>query len=264
MRVSQAVLVFGRVNRALCGPAGGRNVSLSLLRDADTGRLRPVGTWLPAAILIVLGVGAVAIALNHLLVPSAVQHDSIAALAGQAYADEQLAAFDSKPLLIHSHAAVGLVFVGLAALQFWRKFRNQDLRRHRWIGYAGFACLIALPVSGVAATFVYPFSGIAAVLPNVVWMVVILFCVARAWLAIRRRDVRAHQAWVTRATGMTFGITLSRLYQPIMVMGLHMEPRLALAVVFWLGQGEGLIAAEFWLRRPGGPLARRPARPSQA
>jgi hypothetical protein len=30
-------------------------------------------------------------------------------------------------------------------------------------------------------------------------------------------------------------------------------------LVFWLGQGEGLAVAEFWLRRPGGAVALRAA-----
>jgi uncharacterized membrane protein YozB (DUF420 family) len=188
-----------------------------------------------------------------------VQHDSVAALAGRDYADVQLAAFDRNPALIRSHAAMGVLFVSLAALQFWRKFRNQDLRRHRWIGFVAGACLIMLPLTGVAATFVYPFAGPAAVAPNLVWLAVISWCVVKAWLAIRRRDIRGHEAWITRATGMTLGITLSRLYQPLLVMGFHMDDHLALAVVFWLGQGEGLIVAELWLRRPGGPLGRRSA-----
>lgn len=231
---------------------------MSLFIDAKTGRRAPVRVWLPAVTLIAMGVGAVAIGLNHLLVPSSVQHDSIALLAGRDYADVQLAAFDRKPLLIRSHAGMGTLFAVLAALQFWRKFRNQDLRRHRWIGYVAGALLLLLPVTAVAATFVYPFSGMAAVWPNLLWTTIISWCVVSAWRAIRRKDVRAHEAWITRATGMTLGITLSRIYQPILVLGFHMDPRLALAVIFWLGQGEGLVLAELWLRRPNGPLARKP------
>ena len=222
--------------------------------------MAPVRAWLPGLSLIVLGLGAVLIALNHLFVPSSVQHDSVATLAGRDYADVQLVAFDRHPLLIHAHAAMGLLFTLLAALQFWRKFRNQDLRRHRWIGFVAGGCLLLLPLTGVAATFVYPFSGVAAVIPNVIWLTIISGCVAKAWLAIRKRDIRGHEAWITRATGMTLGITLSRLYQPLLVMGFHMDDHLALAVVFWLGPGEGLILAELWLRRRGGLLAPRSSR----
>jgi len=233
---------------------------LAVQSDTQLSARKSFRALAPLTVLILLGVGALLIGLNFLLVPTAVQKDSVAALAGQEYVDVQLAAFDINPLLIRLHVAIGVLFVGLSALQFWRNFRNRDLKRHRIIGYAAFGCLVLLPVTGVAATLVYPFAGMAAVWPNVFWSLAIGGCVVSAWRSIRRRDVIDHEAWVTRATGMTLGITLSRLYEPILVNLFHMDVRLAFAVVFWLGQGEGLIAAEFWLRRPGGALAKRAAR----
>lgn len=233
---------------------------MSVLRAAGAGPRRPqIRAWLAPAFLILLGVAALGIGLNNLLVPSAVQHDSVAALAGQSYADVQLASFDRNPLLIRTHVVIGVVFTLLAALQFWPDFRRRHRQVHRMMGYAALACLVLLPVTGVACTFVYPFSGVAGVWPNLVWMAAILFCVDRGWRAIRRRDVIAHEAWVLRATAMTVGITLSRVYEPLLVNLAHMDPRPATALVFWLGQGEGLAVAELWLRRAGGPLARRAA-----
>ncbi|HEX3675686.1 MAG TPA: DUF2306 domain-containing protein [Rhizomicrobium sp.] len=217
-------------------------------------------TWLPAAFLIGLALGAFAFGLNMAVVPFHIQAASVATFSGQAYADEQMANFARNPLLIRSHAALGSIFVVLAAFQFWRGFRNRHRRLHRIMGYAALACLVVLPVSGVASSIVYPFAGPIGVLPNVVWMVAILFCVGAGLKAIRRRDIVNHEAWVTRATAMTVGITLSRLYEPLLVQVFHMESHAALALVFWLGQGEGLIAAEFWLRRPGGPLGRKTSR----
>jgi hypothetical protein len=233
---------------------------LALLRDADTGRKwPPLRSWLPPAFLILLGLGALGIALNSLFVPTAAQADSVAALAGKAYL-EQLESFDRNPLLIRTHVAIGLLFVILAAFQFWRGFRNRHRRLHRIMGYAGLTCMLLLPTTGVACAIVYPFAGPAGVPPNLFWMTAILVCVTGAWRAIRRRDVFGHEAWVTRATAMTVGITLSRLYEPVLFHVFHMDPHAALALTFWLGQGEGLIAAEIWLRRPGGPLARTAAR----
>ncbi len=233
---------------------------MALLKEVQADGARPIRRWLPLLVLIALGVGALGIGLNFLFVPTAVQADSVAALAGQEYVDVQLAAFDANPLLIRSHAAIGTLFAVVAALQFWPAFRKRDFKRHRLLGFVSGACLILLPVTGVAATIVYPFAGFGAVLPNLVWMAAILFCVIQAWRAIRARDVIDHEAWITRATAMTFGITLSRIYEPILVHAFHMDVRTAFAAIFWLGQGEGLIVAEIWLRRPGGPLARRRAR----
>jgi len=214
--------------------------------------------WAPPAFLIALGVGAVAIALNNLFVPTAVQAASAAAFAGQDYL-LQLAAFDRNPLLIRAHVAMGLAFVLIAAFQFWRGFRSRFPAVHRLMGRVGLTLLVALPATGLACSIVYPFAGPAGVTPNIVWLVAVTSCVAMAWFTIRRRDVLGHQAWVTRATALTLGITLSRLYEPLLIHAFHMQARPALALVFWLGQGEGLLVAEVWLRRPGGPLARKAA-----
>jgi hypothetical protein len=210
--------------------------------------------------IVLLGVAAFAIGLNNLFIPSAVQHDSVAALAGQSYADVQLAAFDRNPGLIRFHVIVGTVFTLIAALQFWPGFRRRHLKAHRILGYAGLTCLTILPTTGVACAIVYPFSGIPGVWPNLFWMAAILTCVYAAWTAVRRRDIVDHEAWVLRATAMTVGISLSRLYEPLLVHFAHMDPRPATALVFWMGQGEGLLAAELWLRRKGGPIARKVAR----
>jgi len=204
--------------------------------------------------LIALGLGALGIGLNNLFVPTALQADSVAQLVGKAYL-EQLADFDRHPLLIRSHAAMGSLFVLIATFQFWPALRRRYGQAHRWIGYAGLFLLVALPVTGVIATLVYPFAGLAGVWPNLVWMVAIVYCATRALLAARQRDFARHEIFVTRAAGMTVGITLSRLYGPLLVHLAHMDTRTMTALIFWLGQGEGLIAAEIWLRRGDGPVA---------
>ncbi|MGC1305568.1 MAG: DUF2306 domain-containing protein [Caulobacteraceae bacterium] len=233
---------------------------MSVSRGAGDARGAPLRGRLAPAFLILLGVAALFIGLNTTLVSFRDQAASVAAFSGKVYADVQLGAFARNPVLIRAHAAMGSAFVVIAAFQYWRKFRTRYLLVHRIMGYVGLTLLLLLPITGVAASIVYPFSGVAGVIPNVVWGIAILFCVARAWTAIRRRDVIEHEAWVVRATAMTVGISLSRLYEPILVQIFHMEPHMAVAAVFWLGQGEGLLVAESWLRRPGGPLKRKAAR----
>jgi hypothetical protein len=228
--------------------------------DAAFRKPIPFRTWATSGFLILLAIGAFGIGLNTALVSFHEQAASVAALSGKVYADVQLSSFARNPVLIRSHAVMGSSFVAIAVFQFWQGFRVRHPRAHRIMGYAGLALLSLLPITGIAASIVYPFSGLPGVIPNLFWGAIILFCVGKAWRAIRRRDVIDHEAWVTRATAMTVGITLSRIYEPILVQVLHMEPHTAVALVFWLGQGEGLMVAEVWLRRPGSPMARRAAR----
>ena len=222
-------------------------------------RLRPTsiprpGPKVARAFLIALGLGALGIGLNNLFVPTALQADSVTQLVGKAYLD-QLADFDRHPFLIRSHAAMGSLFVLAAVFQFWPAMRRRYRQTHRWVGYAGLALLVALPVTGVISTIVYPFAGLAGVWPNLVWMIAIIYCAVQAFQAARGRDFARHEIWVTRAAGMTVGITLSRMYGPLLVHLAHMDTRTMTALIFWLGQGEGLIAAEIWLRRADGPVA---------
>jgi len=235
---------------------------LSITRGSTAARLPPVRNWLPPFILITMAIAAMAFGLNNLFVPTAAQADGDAAIAGREYL-QLLAAFDANPYLIRTHVGLGVIFVSLAAFQFWRKFRNQNLKRHKIIGYAAMTCMILLPITAIACAIVYPFAGPAGIPPNVIWMVAIVWCVVAGWRAARRRDFIDHEAWVTRATAMTVGISLTRLYEPVLVHVFGMVPHAAFGLTFWFGQGEGLLIAEVWLRRPGGPLARKAARKAQ-
>ena len=127
--------------------------------------------WLALLFLLSLGGGAFVIGLINLLVPFPIQAASVAPLSGKQYAVEQFGDFARDPWPIHIHVALGVLFVVLAAFQFWRKFRNRNLRLHRVMGYAAFACLILLPTTGVACSIIYPFGGALGVVPNVFWMV---------------------------------------------------------------------------------------------
>jgi hypothetical protein len=231
---------------------------------AETGKRPSARVWLAPGFLILLALGAFGIGLNTALAPFKAQAAAVAALSGKLYADVQLSSFARHPLLIRSHAVMGSAFVLIAAFQFWPQFRARRPRAHRIMGYVALGLLVLLPITGVAASIVYPFAGFPGVVPNLFWGAIILTCVVRSWRAIRRRDIVMHEAWVTRAAAMTVGITLSRIYEPLLVQVAHMEPHAAVALVFWLGQGEGLLAAELWLRRPGAPLARRLARAAAA
>ena len=153
---------------------------------------------------------------------------------------------------------IGFVLVAVAPFQFWKSFRNKHRPVHRAMGYVAVTCLTLLATSGVAVAIVYPFAGIAGIIPNVVWMSAILYAAGMAVARIRKRDMLGHETWMTRAIAMTLGITFASLYIPILTGVLHVPSRPALAISFWLGVGECLLVGELWLRRPGRPQPRRP------
>ena len=212
--------------------------------------------WFPPLFFAAIALGTLPVIFTHLFVPPTRAAAGVAAIAGQDYANVQLAAFARNPWLVHAHAVVGLVLVLTAPFQFWRGLRNRRRRLHRTMGYLAVFCLVLLSTSGLAVAIAYPFAGVAGMVPNAVWMTLILFMTGRAVACIRGRDVWGHETWMTRALAATFGITFASLYLPLLTGVLALPSRTALAVSFWLGVGECLGVAELWLRRPG-----RPGRP---
>lgn len=216
--------------------------------------------WFPPVFFAAIALGTLPIIFTLLFVPSAAEFTTVAALQGREYAAVQLPAFDRNPWLVHAHAVVGLALVLTAPFQFWRDFRNRHRQVHRIMGYVAVTCLVVLSTSGLAVAIVYPFSGVAGMIPNFVWMSAILLATGTAVTCIRRRNLVGHETWMARALAITFGITLSTIYMPFLTGVLQLPSRTALAVSFWLGVGECLFVAELWLRRPGRPGVKRPKR----
>jgi uncharacterized membrane protein len=232
---------------------------MRVLNNLAGGGVGKLGASASRGFLILLGATAIAIGLGNLFIPTSEQAASVAAMSGRAFLD-MLRAFDRNPLLIRVHACVGISFIVCAALQFWPGFRARHRQAHRRIGYAAFACVVCLPATGLACAIVYPFAGVAGIPPNVFWLTFILTCALRSWRAARAGDIASHEIWITRATAMSMGaVSLFSLYESALVHWLHMDPHAATAVAFWCGQGDGLLAAQIWLLRKGGPIARRNA-----
>jgi hypothetical protein len=208
------------------------------------------------ATLVVAGAGALTLGL--LATPGPTQADSVAMLTGGGWLD-QWATIDHDPALIRADAALGALFVPLAAPLFWPRIRNRNWKAHRALGGLALAVMIVLPVTGLACTILYPSAAVAGVFPNCVWLAAVLGCVVMAGRCVADKDILGHEAWVTRAAAMTAGITLSGIYEPIAVGVFGLDPQPAATVALWLGQGQGIAMAEVWLRRSRGTLARRTA-----
>ncbi|HEY3888022.1 MAG TPA: DUF2306 domain-containing protein [Caulobacteraceae bacterium] len=208
------------------------------------------------AALVVAGAGALTIGL--LATPGPTQADSVAMVTGGGWLDHW-SAIDRDPALIRADAALGALFVPLAAPLFWPRIRNRNWKAHRALGGLAVAVMIVLPVTGIACAMLYPAAAVAGLVPNLMWLAAMLGCVAMAGRCVADKDILGHEAWVTRAAAMTAGITLSGIYEPIAVGVFGLDPQPAATLVFWLGQGQGIAAAEVWLRRSRGTLARRTA-----
>ena len=171
---------------------------------------------------------------------------------------------------LYVHIVGGAVALVLGPLQFWRALRSKVPRVHRWTGRV---YLVAVTVGGVAGLVIAPFSqagwvgffgfGSLAAL----WLVT----GARAYRAIRRRDVPSHQGWMIRNYALTYAAVTLRIWLPLMILA----PLLtgapfdfdaafanAYAAVPFLAWLPNLIVAEWLIRRRGLPSYRLPVRAS--
>lgn len=156
-----------------------------------------------------------------------------------------------------------ITFAGLALLlgpwQFSARLRRRAPVVHRWIGRSYVTAVI---VGGVAA-FVMSFASSVGLLGffgfgslAVLWVGV----TAKAWSAIRARDVDAHQAWMIRSFALTYAAPTLRAWF-LLLIGVQLLVGLggpgvvsnAYAPLPFLAWLPNIVVAEFVIRRRGLP-----------
>jgi uncharacterized membrane protein len=198
------------------------------------------------------------------LVPMAAGTARLQQLASGAAVTEANQRFFDQPLPVVLHIVGASVFCLLGAFQF-----VPSLRRRRWHRVAG---RIALPMglvaslSGLWMTFFYAWPAgdefSLAVVRTVVGVGMTVALVL-ALVAVRRRDFRAHRAWVTRGYALGLGAGTQVLtHLPWLLATGHTPrgwPRTIAMAAAW---GINLAVAEWAIRRHpmGAPMPRRAAR----
>lgn len=158
--------------------------------------------------------------------------------------------FARHRLLIMIHIVPGLIFVLLGPLQFVRTLRVRRPRLHRWMGRA---VLISGLVIGCTALVMSPqmaIGGINESAATILFAIVFLFSLVKAYFAIRRRKVESHREWMIRAFAIGMAVATIR---PIMGVFFatsritHMTPHDFFGTAFWLGFTIQFMIAEAWI-----------------
>ncbi len=147
--------------------------------------------WLVPAALIVLSA-----------VPSIAGSVRLAGLAGGANVTAENTRFFAAPLPVVIHIISAVLFCILGAFQFAPGFRRRRPAWHRRVGRLLVACGLAAGLSGLWMTQLYPLYpnfqnsilyGFRIVFGSAMVMSIILSLVA-----IRRRNIASHRAWIIR------------------------------------------------------------------
>ncbi|MET7335119.1 DUF2306 domain-containing protein [Nonomuraea sp. NPDC005650] len=162
-------------------------------------------------------------------------------------------------LLIHGVPA-GLALV-IGPWQFVPRLRARFPRAHRIAGRVYLISVLAAALAALYSAAVTP-SGFTLQVAFFGLVVVWLYTAAKAYLAIRRREVQLHRIWMVRNYAFTFAAVTLRLYQLAMLPLLDVIPSLEYSSVYesaaWLSLlGNVLVAEYFIVQRTLAPLARR-------
>lgn len=116
--------------------------------------------------------------------------------------------FVGVPVALVVHILGAAVYAVLGAFQFVPRFRRRHLSWHRWAGRV--LSVVAMLVVGSALwlTLFYPPQPGTGVLLHVFRLVVVAATAASLVLgivAVRRRDIATHRAWMIRAYALSLG-----------------------------------------------------------
>lgn len=145
-----------------------------------------------------------------------------------------------------------ITFGGLALLsgctQFLSSLRQKYLSLHRSLGKVYVASVMLSGSAGFGIAFaasagVWAQMGFAAL--GFLW----LYTTAKAFLAIKKRDIAQHQNWMTRSYALCFGAVTLRLWMPLFLGALGMSFSIAYPIIAWLCWVPNLVVAEWVIRR---------------
>lgn len=145
-----------------------------------------------------------------------------------------------------------ITFGGLALLsgctQFLSSLRQKHMSLHRNLGKIYVASVMLSGVAGFGIAFaasagVWAQMGFAAL--GFLW----LYTTAKAFLAIKKRDIVEHQNWMTRSYALCFGAVTLRLWMPLFLAAFGMSFSIAYPIIAWLCWVPNLLVAELIIRR---------------
>lgn len=157
-------------------------------------------------------------------------------------------------LLTRWHLLTGALLVVLGFLQFHPWIRTRHPAVHRWVGRAFVAIGAVAAVTGIWMNWVFPYGSVAKYVGGYFFGVVVIVSVSLGVREIRRGNIFAHRAWMSRAFAIVVAAGLQRAF--ISIWERYFDGQTTDTVVgicLWLGAFVALAVNEILLVR----IARR-------
>ncbi|HVX49381.1 MAG TPA: DUF2306 domain-containing protein [Chitinophagaceae bacterium] len=151
-------------------------------------------------------------------------------------------------IAFYIHITSGAIALGVGWIQFIKKFRIKNIRRHRIIGkvYVAGIIFFASP-SGMVLAF-NANEGLAAQLGFGCLAFIWFYVTLKAWLAIKTGNVVHHRAWITRSYALTMAAITLRVWLPL-AMAFNLSMHQAYPAISWFCWVPNLLVTE-WLILP--------------
>jgi uncharacterized membrane protein len=145
------------------------------------------------------------------------------------------------------HILPGGLFLALAPFQFSPSLRQKHLQLHRWMGRVLVVCGLIIGVSALIMSYMMNIGGPNETAATTLFALVFLFCLIKAYLHIRRKEVARHREWMIRAFGAGLGVATTRPIVGMFFAFRRLTPHEFFGIAFWLGFTITFLAAEAWV-----------------
>lgn len=146
-----------------------------------------------------------------------------------------------------------IFFGGLALLigwvQFSKKIRKANLKRHRNIGKVYVVSAIISGICGVYIAF-YAAGGFIATAGFISLGLIWLFTTIKGFFAVRNRDLQLHQGLMIYSFAACFAAVTLRVWLPLLTLSIG-DFETAYRIVAWLCWVPNITFAYFWVRKRG-------------
>lgn len=161
------------------------------------------------------------------------------------------------PLRLHIAGGIGALLAG--PWQFSQRLRARALNFHRWLGRFYLLEVLLGSLAGFVMATVSE-EGLPTHLGFGILAALWFFTGFRAYRLIRKGEVQAHRAWMTRNFALTLAAVTLRVELPFMLAALHWPFARSYIIVSWLCWVPNLLIAEWMVRRRKGmPIELRTA-----
>lgn len=173
------------------------------------------------------------------------------------------ARFLAMPVPVALHIVTSIIYSMAGALQFAPRFRRQYPGWHRRAGWVLTSCALLSGLTGLWLNqFIAPGpeDGPLLYLVRLVFGVAMIVFIALGFIAIRRRNISQHRAWMMRAYALGLGAGTQALDHMVWLIFCPSPQETGRAMLMAAGWAINLAVVEWYLRRPPAVVVRAAAR----